>query len=50
LWNLRREAESALGGNFDVRAFHDFVLGLGSVTLDILQDEVRAWTARQMGS
>jgi len=50
LWNLRREAESALGGNFDVRAFHDFVLGLGSVTLDILQDEVRAWTARQLGS
>ncbi|HET6563899.1 MAG TPA: DUF885 family protein [Xanthomonadales bacterium] len=45
--NLRREAESALGENFDVRAFHDFVLGLGSVTLDILQDEVRAWIARQ---
>jgi len=43
LWNLRREAQSALGDNFDVRAFHDFVLGLGSVTLDILQDEVRAW-------
>jgi uncharacterized protein (DUF885 family) len=47
LWNLRREAESALGENFDVRAFHDFVLGLGSVTLDILQDEVRAWVASQ---
>jgi uncharacterized protein (DUF885 family) len=47
LWNLRREAESALGERFDVRAFHDFVLGLGSVTLDILQDEVRAWVAIQ---
>ncbi len=47
LWNLRREAESALGEAFDVRAFHDFVLGLGSVTLDILQDEVRAWVASQ---
>ncbi len=50
LWNLRREAESALGGNFDVRAFHDFVLGLGSVTLDILQDEVRAWVSSQPAS
>ncbi len=47
LWNLRREAESALGERFDVRAFHDFVLGLGSVTLDILQDEVRAWVSSQ---
>ncbi len=47
LWNLRREAESALGERFDVRAFHDFVLGLGSVTLDILQDEVRGWIAGQ---
>lgn len=50
LWNLRREAESALGERFDIRAFHDFVLGLGSVTLDILQDEVRAWTAAQSGT
>jgi len=50
LWNLRREAESALGKNFDVRAFHDYVLGLGSVTLDILQDEVRAWVAAQSDS
>ncbi len=47
LRNLRREAESALGEQFDVRAFHDFVLGLGSVTLDILQDEVRGWIAGQ---
>jgi uncharacterized protein (DUF885 family) len=50
LWNLRREAESALGERFDIRAFHDFVLGLGSVTLDILQDEVRAWIASQSAS
>ena len=47
IWNLRREAESALGEKFDIRAFHDFVLGLGSVTLDILQDEVRAWVKTQ---
>jgi uncharacterized protein (DUF885 family) len=47
LWQLRREAEAALGERFDVRAFHDFILGLGSVTLEILQDEVRGWIAAQ---
>jgi uncharacterized protein (DUF885 family) len=47
IWQLRREAEQALGDSFDVRAFHDFVLGLGSVTLDVLQDEVRAWIQAQ---
>ncbi len=47
LWQLRREAEQALGDAFDVRAFHDFVLGLGSVTLEILQDEVRRWVGTQ---
>lgn len=45
LWQLRREAEEELGDEFDVRAFHNFILALGSVTLDILQDEVRAWVA-----
>lgn len=47
LTRLRGEAERALGERFDVRAFHDFILGLGSVTLDILQDEVRGWIASQ---
>jgi len=47
LWQLRRESEQALGAKFDVRAFHDFVLGLGSVTLDILADEVHAWIKEQ---
>jgi uncharacterized protein (DUF885 family) len=47
IWQLRREAEQVLGENFDVRDFHDFVLGLGSVTLEILQDEVRSWIKDQ---
>jgi len=47
LIQLRKEAEEALGANFDVRAFHDFVLGLGSVTLPILEDEVRFWIREQ---
>jgi len=40
---LRRDAEERLGAGFDVRAFHDFILALGSVPLDILEDEVERW-------
>jgi uncharacterized protein (DUF885 family) len=47
IWQLRHEAEQKLGEKFDIRAFHDYVLGLGSVTLEILQDEIRAWIATQ---
>ena len=47
LWQLRREAEQELGGEFDLRAFHDFVLALGSVPLDVLSDEVRRWIGEQ---
>ena len=47
IWQLRHEAEQALGDDFDVRDFHDFVLGLGSVTLDILKDEVKSWIRQQ---
>ena len=47
IWQLRREAESRLGTGFDLRAFHDFILALGSVPLDILKDEVRRWVGEQ---
>ena len=43
IWQLRRAAEARLGADFDIRAFHDFILALGSVPLDILQDEVGRW-------
>jgi len=45
---LRREAESALGDDFDIRGWHDYVLSLGDVPMTALTERSRAWvTARQ---
>ncbi|WP_430540495.1 DUF885 domain-containing protein [Pseudoxanthomonas japonensis] len=40
---LRGEAEQALGPKFDVKAFHDAVLKQGSVTLPVLESQIRAF-------
>jgi uncharacterized protein (DUF885 family) len=47
IWQLRGKAEQDLGENFDVRAFHDFILSLGSVPLDVLRDETEHWIRGQ---
>jgi len=40
---LREEARQTLGDKFDIRAFHDEILGDGALPLDLLDSEVTAW-------
>jgi uncharacterized protein (DUF885 family) len=42
---LRARAEGARGARFDLRQFHDAVLGNGAVPLDVLEAEIDAWIA-----
>ncbi|MHC4349937.1 MAG: DUF885 domain-containing protein [Planctomycetota bacterium] len=44
---LRQRAESRLGQSFDLRAFHDVVLGAGSIPLTILEKRVDYWINSQ---
>jgi uncharacterized protein (DUF885 family) len=45
---LRAWATEALGDNFDIRAFHDEVLGKGAVPLSVLEANIRAWVEEQL--
>lgn len=42
---LRAKAQAALGARFDIRAFHDAVLGGGAMPLDLLDARIDAWIA-----
>ena len=50
LQQLRREASEALGERFDVRVYHDMVLGAGALPLDVLETRVRRWIAAEQAS
>jgi len=45
---IRGRAETTLGDDFDVRAFHDELLGAGALPLDLLEQRMDAWLASQM--
>ncbi|WP_116041889.1 DUF885 domain-containing protein [Amycolatopsis palatopharyngis] len=44
---MRAEAEVALGDRFDIRGFHDVVLGGGNLPLSVLDGVVTSWVAGQ---
>jgi len=45
---LRRLAEASLGPRFDIKAFHDTVLGSGAVSLPVLRGLVDDWLDSEM--
>jgi uncharacterized protein (DUF885 family) len=43
---LRKMAQEQLGEKFDIRAFHDELLGGGSLPLNVLEENMKKWLAR----
>ncbi len=50
LLRLRAEARERLGPGFDIRGFHDVVLGSGALPLATLRDVVSAWVEDRAAS
>ncbi len=46
--SLRERAEKQLGAKFDIRAFHDAMLGSGALPLDILEQRMGVWILEQI--
>jgi uncharacterized protein (DUF885 family) len=44
---LRQYTKDQLGDKFDIRAFHDEVLGGGALPLDVLTERIQEWVALQ---
>jgi uncharacterized protein (DUF885 family) len=45
IWELRRKAENELGASFDLREFHDLILGNGALPLAMLEAVVDRYIA-----
>ncbi|WP_295801062.1 DUF885 family protein [uncultured Microbulbifer sp.] len=46
---IRARAEEALGNNFNIRQFHDALLGAGALPLNVLESRMNAWIEAQGG-
>ncbi len=46
---LRERAKKELGAKFDIRKFHDEVLGAGALPLDVLEQRIDGWIAVEKG-
>jgi uncharacterized protein (DUF885 family) len=44
---LRAIAKKALGSRFDIRKFHDELLGDGALALDVLENKMQGWIDRE---
>ncbi|HEX2832431.1 MAG TPA: DUF885 family protein [Thermoanaerobaculia bacterium] len=44
---LRERAQKELGARFDIRAFHDEVLGAGALPMQLLEERIVRWIAEQ---
>jgi uncharacterized protein (DUF885 family) len=47
---LRTDSERKLGPKFDIRQFHDTVLGQGAVPLEVLEKQVQTWQQKMAGT
>jgi uncharacterized protein (DUF885 family) len=43
---LRKRAQTRLGSRFDLRAYHDQLIGAGAVTLPVLEEVIDQWLDR----
>lgn len=48
IWEMRRDAERVLGERFDLRAFHDVILGNGALPIAMLEAVVERWIDREL--
>ena len=44
---LRAKAEKELGADFDIRSFHDTVIGQGSLPIAVLEEVINDWITQQ---
>jgi uncharacterized protein (DUF885 family) len=44
---LREEAKKELGPKFDIRRFHDAILGSSALPMDVLESEIHHWIAQE---